>query len=74
MAYTNLTTKEIHAFELVGNITTIAAISGILGAKIFHSLEYFNEFKADPIGQLFSFSGLTFYGGFIFAASRKAGQ
>jgi len=63
-----LTTKEIHAFELVGNITTIAAISGILGAKIFHSLEYFKDFKADPIGQLLSFSGLTFYGGLIFGS------
>ncbi len=63
-----LTTLEVHAFELVGNITTIAAVSGIIGAKLFHSLQYFDEFKADPVGQLLSFSGLTFYGGFIFAA------
>ena len=57
--------KTIHPYELVGNITLIAAISGILGAKIFHNLENIDDFLADPIGQLFSFSGLTFYGGLI---------
>ena len=63
-----LITKEIHAYELVGNITIIAAISGIVGAKIFHNLENINDFLADPIGQLISFSGLTFYGGLICGA------
>ena len=57
--------KSIHPFELVGNMTMIAAISGILGAKLFHNLENIDMFLADPIGQLFSFSGLTFYGGLI---------
>ena len=53
---------------MVGNITIIAAISGIIGAKIFHNLENFQDFLADPIGQLIAFSGLTFYGGLIFGA------
>lgn len=57
--------KEIHPFELVGNMTMIAAISGILGAKVFHNLENIDMFLADPVGQLISFSGLTFYGGLI---------
>ena len=57
--------KEVHPFELVGNITMIAAISGIIGAKIFHNLENMDTFLADPIGQLVSFSGLTFYGGLV---------
>jgi phosphatidylglycerol---prolipoprotein diacylglyceryl transferase len=47
-------------------ILLIAAFSGIVGAKIFHQLENFNEFLADPIGSLFSSGGLTFYGGLIF--------
>ncbi len=58
-------TKITHPFELVGDMTMIAAISGIIGAKIFHNLENINMFLADPIGQLISFSGLTFYGGLI---------
>ena len=42
-----------------------AAIWGFLGAKIFHNLEYWDDFVKDPIGGLLSFSGLTFYGGLI---------
>jgi len=60
--------KEIHPYELVGNMTMIAAVSGIIGAKIFHNLENIGEFIADPIGQLMAFSGLTFYGGLIAGA------
>ena len=56
---------NVHPYELVGNMTMIAAISGIIGAKIFHNLENIDIFLADPIGQLISFSGLTFYGGLI---------
>ncbi len=59
---------EVHPYELVPTITMIAAISGILGAKIFHNLEYFDEFLRDPVGALTSFSGLTFYGGLILGA------
>ena len=60
--------QEIHPYELVGNITIIAAVSGIIGAKIFHNLENIQEFLADPIGQIMAFSGLTFYGGLICGA------
>ena len=60
--------KIVHPYELVGNMTMIAGISGIIGAKIFHNLENIDTFLADPIGQLISFSGLTFYGGLIAGA------
>jgi len=60
--------KTVHPFELVGNMTMIAAVSGIIGAKIFHNLENIDAFLSDPIGQLISFSGLTFYGGLIAGA------
>lgn len=57
----------MHPYELVGNITMLAAIFGILGAKIFHNLENIDELMRDPLDALISFSGLTWYGGFIFA-------
>ena len=60
--------KTVHPFELVGNMTMIAAISGVIGAKIFHNLENIDVFLNDPFGQLISFSGLTFYGGLITGA------
>ena len=59
--------EEIQPYELMWNITAIAGIAGILGAKIFHNLEYLDDLIADPIGALLSFSGLTFYGGLIVA-------
>lgn len=59
--------EQVHPYQLTGTILLIAAISGIIGAKIFHQLENWNEFVRDPIGSLLSFSGLTFYGGLIVA-------
>jgi prolipoprotein diacylglyceryltransferase len=59
---------QVSPHELVGNITLIAAGAGLLGAKIFDSLENFDAFLADPWGTLFSFQGLTVYGGLIFGA------
>nr|WP_294904408.1 prolipoprotein diacylglyceryl transferase family protein [uncultured Lacibacter sp.] len=59
---------RIWPHERVGDITVMAAIFGFAGAKVFHNLENWNDFVADPIGSLVSFSGLTFYGGLICAA------
>jgi len=54
--------------DRVGDITIIAAIFGFAGAKIFDNLENWDRFIQDPIGNLFSPSGLTFYGGLIVAS------
>ena len=54
--------------ERVGDMTVLAAIFGFGGAKIFHNFENWDDFVADPVGALLSFSGLTFYGGLICAA------
>lgn len=62
-------TETLRPHEMVGNITMLAAAAGLIGAKIFHNLENLDLFFADPIGQLLSFSGLTFYGGLICGAS-----
>lgn len=60
--------EPFHPYQHIGNLTLIAAGAGILGAKIFHNLENWSEFVKDPWGNLFSFSGLTMYGGLICAA------
>jgi len=59
---------RIWPHDRVGDITILAAIFGFLGAKIFNSLENWNDFLKNPIESLISFSGLTFYGGLICAA------
>jgi phosphatidylglycerol:prolipoprotein diacylglycerol transferase len=60
--------EEVPAHELMWNITAIAGLTGLLGAKIFHNLEYIDDLMNDPINALLSFSGLTFYGGLIVAS------
>lgn len=60
--------EKVNAEDHLGNIIMLGVVGGILGAKLFHNLENPAEFFADPIGALFSFSGLTFYGGLIVAA------
>ncbi|MDP4242947.1 MAG: prolipoprotein diacylglyceryl transferase [Bacteroidota bacterium] len=53
--------------RIAGQITIIALIGGVAGSKIFFILENWQDFVHDPIGQLFSPAGLTFYGGFLVA-------
>ena len=55
----------VHPYQIMGTLVVWAALWGFLGAKIFHNLEYWDDFAADPINGLLSFSGLTFYGGLI---------
>ncbi len=57
----------VHPYELTANFIMLAAGAGIAGAKIFDILENFSSFLSDPVGTLFSFQGLTFYGGLIAA-------
>lgn len=54
--------------DRVGDMVIFAAVFGFAGAKVFNSLENWNDFVANPIESLISFSGLTFYGGLICAA------
>lgn len=61
-------TVRIWPHDRVGDIIIIALIFGILGAKLFDNFEHWDDFIKDPIGKLFSVSGLTFYGGLIVAA------
>ena len=58
---------RIWPHDRVGDIIILGLIFGILGAKLFDNLENWSDFIKDPIGRLFSVSGLTFYGGLILA-------
>ena len=60
---------RIWPHDRVGGIVIFALIFGIIGAKLFDNLENWDRFIQDPIGNLLSPSGLTFYGGLIFAAT-----
>jgi len=58
---------NLYPSHRVYDITGVAAISGIAGARLFSIFENMDAFIKDPIGQLFSGSGLTIYGGLIVA-------
>ena len=60
---------RIWPHDRVGDIIILGLIFGILGAKLFDNFENWDEFVQDPIGRIFSQSGLTFYGGLILAAA-----
>lgn len=56
--------------QRIGDITIVAAISGIIGARLFSIIESEQNIKAfikDPLEQLLSGSGLAIYGGLIVA-------
>jgi phosphatidylglycerol---prolipoprotein diacylglyceryl transferase len=60
--------QDAFPHDRVGDITMVAAISGLLGAKIFAILESAENVKAfidDPIHTFFSGSGIAMYGGLI---------
>jgi len=60
-------TALVYPHERVSTLLALAGIGGIIGAKIFNAFESWEYFIQDPIGNLFSRSGLTFYGGLITA-------
>jgi phosphatidylglycerol---prolipoprotein diacylglyceryl transferase len=60
-------TTIVHPSQLTINFTIIAAVFGIAGSKLFDMAEHINDLVRDPFGTIFSFSGLSFYGGLICA-------
>lgn len=63
-------TVMVYPSEGIGDLVIIAAVLGILGANFFNFLENpgdYTNFWSDPLGSLFS--GLSVYGGLIFAGA-----
>lgn len=61
-------TVRIWPQDRVGEITILALVFGLLGAKLFDIFENWSDFLKHPSSYLLSPSGLTFYGGLICAA------
>lgn len=53
--------------DRVGEITIIALVVGLAGAKLFDIFENWSGFLKNPAAYIFSGGGLTFYGGLICA-------
>lgn len=57
--------KKGYDEKLASDIVFWAAISGVLGSKVYYLLENFGEVMQDPVGMIFSGSGLVFLGGLM---------
>lgn len=57
--------KTIHPYQYTWNILIVGLIFALLGSKLFDLMDNFNSFIQNPLRSILSFSGLTFYGGFI---------
>ena len=60
--------ETVHPYQLMVWITFWAGIWGFIGAKLFDAVEHPAYFLYQPITELFSAAGFTYYGGFIFGA------
>lgn len=58
----------IYPHQRITEFVVIAMIAGLAGAKVFNALETWEDFIRNPVENLLSSSGLTFYGGLITAA------
>ena len=65
----SLATKEARRIikvddpDFMSTACIIGFLTGLLGARLFHLLEYPRDFMANPMGMLFSRAGFTIFGG-----------
>ncbi|MCB0559063.1 MAG: prolipoprotein diacylglyceryl transferase [Lewinellaceae bacterium] len=57
--------RDVYPHDRIGDITMIAAIFGVVGAKFFAVIEDIPTLLKDPAGTLLSGGGLAIYGGLI---------
>lgn len=55
----------IHPYQNSWNILMVGLFFALIGSKLFDIIDNFDSFLKNPVHSLISFSGLTFYGGFI---------
>jgi phosphatidylglycerol:prolipoprotein diacylglycerol transferase len=54
------------AHLLVPDTVMISALAGLLGARLFHILDFPQQFLADPVAMIFTRGGFSIYGGLCF--------
>jgi len=57
--------RKLYPHDRISEMTVMAAVGGILGAKIFDLFDNWESFLEDPIGSLASGGGLAFFGGLV---------
>ncbi len=72
-----VTAKELRRKSIepdaIDGYPLIALVGGIVGARIYYLIDHFHELLSNPLGELFSGAGLTWYGGVIGGAVAALG-
>ncbi len=61
----SVTELRVPPQDIVHDLAFVVMIVGIIGARLFHILEHTDQFMANPLGMIFSTSGLSIFGGLI---------
>jgi phosphatidylglycerol:prolipoprotein diacylglycerol transferase len=51
--------------ELASTLVFAAVVGGLVGARLLQIVGHWDEFRADPLGSVFSGAGFTWYGGLL---------
>jgi phosphatidylglycerol---prolipoprotein diacylglyceryl transferase len=54
---------------MIGDLAVVSAVAGIIGARIFHVVDHWSAFAADPATMVFSRAGFSIYGGLVFGVA-----
>jgi phosphatidylglycerol:prolipoprotein diacylglycerol transferase len=54
------------AHTLVADLVGVSTLAGLIGARVFHILDYPAQFRADPAAMIFTRSGFSIFGGICF--------
>jgi phosphatidylglycerol---prolipoprotein diacylglyceryl transferase len=57
---------------LVADLAVVSVIAGIVGARVFHILDYPGQFIADPAAMIFTRAGFSIFGGLCFGIAAGA--
>jgi prolipoprotein diacylglyceryl transferase len=57
--------RKVYPHDRLSEMTVMAAVGGIVGAKLFDVFDNWQDFVKDPIGSLASGGGLAFFGGLV---------
>ena len=56
----------VPAYELLTGLALVMVFAGLIGARVFHLLEYWDDFIRDPMRMIFTRNGFTIFGGLVF--------
>ncbi len=70
--YASLGALPRSAGVIVGDLALVAVVAGLVGARVFHILDYPGQFIDDPASMIFTRAGFSIFGGLCFGIGAGA--